>query len=192
MLELVGIPNPKLRMKQYPHELSGGMRQRVMIAMALSCSPKLLIADEPTTALDVTIQAQILELMKDLQGETGTAILLITHDLGIVTEICQRIIIMYAGKIVETGTVEDIHYRTAHPYTKGLLACLPKMGGSDRSRLYPIEGNPVDLLDLPPGCAFASRCSECRKICLREEPPQFTVADGHKAACWLLAKGRAQ
>jgi oligopeptide transport system ATP-binding protein len=189
MLTQVGINNPEKRMNQYPHELSGGMRQRVMIAMALSCSPKLLIADEPTTALDVTIQAQILELMKNLQKETGTAIILITHDLGIVTEICQRVIIMYAGKIVETGTVEDIYYRTAHPYTKGLLACLPKKGGADRSKLDPIEGNPVDLLDMPPGCAFAARCTDCRKICLREEPPHYPVAEGHTAACWLLGGG---
>jgi len=189
MLKQVGINNPEKRMKQYPHELSGGMRQRVMIAMALSCSPKLLIADEPTTALDVTIQAQILELMKNLQKETGTAIILITHDLGIVTEICHRVIIMYAGKIVETGTVEDIYYRTSHPYTKGLMACLPKKGGADKSRLEPIEGNPVDLLELPPGCAFAPRCNECRRICLEKEPPGFQVADGHEAACWLLKEG---
>ena len=186
MLAQVGINNPEKRMKQYPHELSGGMRQRVMIAMALSCEPKLLIADEPTTALDVTIQAQILDLMRNLQKKTGTAIILITHDLGIVTEICSRVIIMYAGKIVESGSVEDIYYRTAHPYTKGLLACLPKKGGADRTRLYPIEGNPIDLLDMPPGCAFAPRCNECRRICLMEAPPCFNVADGHEASCWLL------
>jgi oligopeptide transport system ATP-binding protein len=130
--------------------------------------------------------------MKKLQKETGTAILLISHNLGIISDICQRVIIMYAGKIVESGSVEDIHYRTAHPYTKGLLACLPKKGGSDRSRLYNIEGNPVDLLDLPPGCAFASRCGDCRKICLKAEPPQFTLTDGHQAACWLLTEGGAQ
>ncbi|MCL2053107.1 MAG: ABC transporter ATP-binding protein [Oscillospiraceae bacterium] len=185
MLEQVGINNPEKRMKQYPHELSGGMRQRVMIAMALSCSPKLLIADEPTTALDVTIQAQILELMKNLQKETGTAIILITHDLGIVTEICRRVIIMYAGKIVESGTVEDIFHRASHPYTKGLIACLPKKGGADKSRLSPIEGSPVDLLDLPPGCSFAPRCSDCRRICLSQKPPHFEIAEGHSAACWL-------
>ena len=191
LLSQVGINNPAKRMKQYPHELSGGMRQRVMIAMALSCAPKLLIADEPTTALDVTIQAQILTLMKKLQEETGTAILLITHDLGIVTEVCRRVMIMYAGKIVETGSVEDIFHHAVHPYTKGLLACLPKSGGADRSTLHAIEGSPVDLLDLPPGCAFAPRCSACRRICLREEPPRFQIADGHEAACWLLAEGLA-
>ena len=188
LLGQVGINNPEKRMKQYPHELSGGMRQRVMIAMALSCSPRLLIADEPTTALDVTIQAQILELIKKLQKETGTAILLITHDLGIVTEVCSRVIIMYAGKIMETGSVEDIFYRAAHPYTKGLIACLPKKGGADRSRLNPIEGNPIDLLDLPQGCAFAPRCNDCRRVCLSHEPPHFQIAEGHEAACWLLAE----
>jgi oligopeptide transport system ATP-binding protein len=164
------------------------MRQRVMIAMALSCSPKLLIADEPTTALDVTIQAQILELMKKLQKETGAAILLITHDLGIVTEICHRVLIMYAGKIVEAGTLEDIYNKTAHPYTKGLLDCLPKTEGGRREPLKPIEGNPIDLLDMPEGCAFASRCEACMKICLREIPPDFILGEGHRAACWLYAE----
>ncbi|MDR3240350.1 MAG: ABC transporter ATP-binding protein [Clostridiales bacterium] len=184
MLSLVGINNPARRMRQYPHALSGGMRQRVMIAMALSCSPKLLIADEPTTSLDVTIQAQILALMKKMRQETGTAIMLITHDLGIVTELCDRVMIMYAGKIVESGSVEDIYYRTSHPYTKGLLDCLPQ-NSEERAPLRPIEGNPVDLLDLPKGCGFASRCDKCMKICLRETPPDFLVGDGHVSSCWL-------
>jgi oligopeptide transport system ATP-binding protein len=185
MLSLVGISNPARRMRQHPHELSGGMRQRVMIAMALSCSPKLLIADEPTTSLDVTIQAQILALIKKMRDETGTAIILITHDLGIVTEICDRIIIMYAGKIVEKGSVEDIYYRTAHPYTKGLLGCLPQNTGELRQPLKAIEGNPVDLLDLPKGCGFASRCAQCMKICLKESPPDFLVGEDHLSSCWL-------
>ncbi|MDR1541711.1 MAG: ABC transporter ATP-binding protein [Clostridiales bacterium] len=185
MLSLVGISNPERRMRQHPHELSGGMRQRVMIAMALSCNPKLLIADEPTTSLDVTIQAQILALIKKMRDETGTAIILITHDLGIVTEICDRIIIMYAGKIVEKGSVEDIYYRTSHPYTKGLLGCLPQNTGAKRQPLKAIEGNPVDLLDLPKGCGFASRCEKCMKICLKEAPPDFIVGEGHASSCWL-------
>ncbi|MDR1913538.1 MAG: ABC transporter ATP-binding protein [Clostridiales bacterium] len=185
MLNLVGINNPERRLKQYPHELSGGMRQRVMIAMALACSPKLLIADEPTTSLDVTIQAQILDLMKRMREETGTAIILITHDLGIVTEICSKVIIMYAGRIIESGSVEDIYYRTSHPYTKGLLDCLPRNTGEKRVPLRPIEGTPVDLLDMPVGCGFASRCTRCMKVCLQKAPPDFTVGDAHISACWL-------
>jgi oligopeptide transport system ATP-binding protein len=191
MLALVGINNPERRIKQYPYELSGGMRQRVMIAMALSCSPKLLIADEPTTSLDVTIQAQILELMKKMREETGTAIILITHDLGIVTEICSRVIIMYAGRIVESGSVEDVYYRAAHPYTRGLLDCLPKNTGAKRVPLRPIEGTPVDLLDMPLGCGFASRCEKCMKICLKQIPPEFVVGDGHISSCWLHTAGQS-
>lgn len=186
MLRLVGINNPEKRFKQYPHELSGGMRQRVMIAMSLSCQPKLLIADEPTTALDVTIQAQILDLMKNLRKETGAAVMLITHDLGIVADFCDRVIVMYAGKVVESGTIDDIFYRSSHPYTKGLIACLPKMDDA-REKLKPIEGTPVDLLDLPSGCAFAARCESCMKICLRECPPEIKLAPGHTSACWLHA-----
>ncbi|MDR1643810.1 MAG: ABC transporter ATP-binding protein [Clostridiales bacterium] len=184
MLAQVGINNPEKRMKQFPHELSGGMRQRVMIAMALSCSPKLLIADEPTTSLDVTIQAQILDLIKKMRDETGAAVILITHDLGIVSEICDRIMIMYAGRIVESGSVDDIYYSTAHPYTKGLLGCLPGSSKGVRAPLKAIEGNPVDLLDMPKGCGFASRCGECMKICLRENPPSFPIGEGHVSACW--------
>ena len=185
MLSLVGINNPERRIRQYPHELSGGMRQRVMIAMAMSCSPRLLIADEPTTSLDVTIQAQILELMKKMRKDSGASVILITHDLGIVADICDRVIIMYAGKIVETGSVDNIFYESAHPYTKGLLNCLPQKGESGRIPLKPIEGNPVDLLNLPDGCSFASRCGHCMKICLRQSPPDFLVSENHVSGCWL-------
>ncbi len=186
-LRLVGISNPERRVKQYPHEFSGGMRQRVMIAMALACQPKLLIADEPTTALDVTIQAQILDLMKSLKQEIDAAVILITHDLGIVSDICDRVLVMYAGKIVETGLIDDIYYRPQHPYTKGLLACLPKVDAGNRETLHPIEGQPIDLLNIPKGCAFASRCEHCMQICLREDPPIFDFGEGHTAKCWLHA-----
>jgi len=189
MLKLVGINNPEQRLKQYPYELSGGMRQRVMIAMALCCQPKLLIADEPTTALDVTIQAQILDLMKTLRTETDAAIILITHDLGIVSDICDKVIVMYGGRVVERGSTDQIFYQTAHPYTQGLLECLPRLDDDDSRQLTPIEGTPVDVLDLPPGCAFSARCRECRRICLRETPPEITLEDGHGAACWLHAIG---
>ncbi len=188
-LTLVGINNPERRMKQYPHEFSGGMRQRVMIAMALSCRPKLLIADEPTTALDVTIQAQILDLMKSLRKEIDAAVILITHDLGIVSDICDRVLVMYGGKVIEAGGIDDIYYRPQHPYTKGLLACLPKVNAGKREKLYPIEGTPIDLLNMPKGCAFATRCDQCMQVCLREEPPVFDFGDGHTAKCWLHATG---
>jgi oligopeptide transport system ATP-binding protein len=187
MLQLVGISNPEQRLRQYPYELSGGMRQRVMIAMALCCQPKLLIADEPTTALDVTIQAQILALMKSLRSESDAAIILITHDLGVVADICDKVIVMYGGRVVERGSVDDIFYRTAHPYTRGLLDCLPKLTDDEGRSLTPIEGTPVDVLDLPPGCAFAARCQACRRICLTQPPPEFDLGDGHLAACWLHA-----
>ena len=187
MLTLVGINNPEKRMKQYPHELSGGMRQRVMIAMGLICDPKLLIADEPTTALDVTIQAQIIELMKDIQKKTHMAIIFITHNLGVVAEICDRVSVMYAGKIVEQGDVNDIFYRPAHPYTLGLLRSMPRVDAMEYERLIPIEGTPVDMLNPPEGCGFCSRCEFCMKICLRKEPPTVDLGNGHIAKCWLSA-----
>ena len=187
MLELVGITEAEIRMKQYPHELSGGMRQRIMIAMALSCRPKLLIADEPTTALDVTVQAQIMDLLKNLRQETNAAIILITHDLGIVADISDRVVVMYSGIIVERGTVDEIFDETAHPYTKGLLKCLPRLDDETDKPLEPIEGQPVDLLNMPEGCPFASRCSDCMRICLRELPPEFELSQTHTSRCWLLA-----
>lgn len=187
MLELVGISNPERRMKQYPHELSGGMRQRVMIGMGLICEPKLLIADEPTTALDVTIQAQILELMKDIQKKTQMSIIFITHNLGVVASICDRVSVMYAGKIVEQGTVDDVFYRAAHPYTHGLLKSMPRIDSQEYERLQSIEGSPVDMLNPPEGCGFGTRCDHCMKICLRKEPPVVEVGEGHRAKCWLLA-----
>ena len=185
MLEKVGINNAEKRMKQYPHEFSGGMRQRAMIAMALICKPKLLIADEPTTALDVTIQAQILELMKELQKEENTSIIFITHNLGVVAEICDRVSVMYAGKLVEQGKVNDIFYNPQHPYTKGLLASMPRLDEDGHERLVPIEGTPIDLLNPPKGCNFAPRCKDCRKICLRAKPGFTEMGDGHISACWL-------
>lgn len=189
MLELVGINNAPERMKQYPHEFSGGMRQRAMIAMALICSPKLLIADEPTTALDVTIQAQILELMKDIQRKTGMSIVFITHNLGVVAEICDRVSVMYAGQIVEQGTVNEIFYNPSHPYTIGLLRSMPQIDEKERARLIPIEGTPIDLLNPPKGCNFGTRCSNCMKICLRKSPPVMHVGeDNHISACWLHVK----
>lgn len=186
MLSLVGIPSPEKRIDQYPHEFSGGMRQRAMIAMALSCQPKLLIADEPTTALDVTIQAQMLELMKDLRDKLNTSIILITHDLGVVAEVCSRILVMYGGVIVEQGTTKDIFYNPKHPYTWGLLKSIPKAETDEKERLVPIEGQPPDLLNPPAGCPFCARCDYAMRICA-EAPPQYTeISNQHKAACWLL------
>ena len=187
MLELVGIHDSARRMKQYPHELSGGMRQRVMIAMGLICSPKLLIADEPTTALDVTIQAQILELMKDIRQITGMAIIFITHILGVVADICDKISVMFAGKIVEQGSVDEIFYNPSHPYTKGLLRSMPRVDAEQYERLIPIEGTPVDMLNPPEGCPFGPRCEHCMKVCLKHNPPNISISDGHTAACWLLS-----
>lgn len=188
LLELVGINEPAKRLKQYPHELSGGMRQRVMIAIALACEPKLLIADEPTTALDVTIQAQILELMQELRKKLGMSIIMITHDLGVVASMCERIAVMYAGHIVEYGTADEIFYEPKHEYTKGLIKSIPKLNVQETERLIPIEGQPVDLLNPPAGCPFAPRCANCMKICLREMPPKTELSDTHYSHCWLLQK----
>ena len=188
LLELVGINEPTKRLKQYPHELSGGMRQRVMIAIALACEPKLLIADEPTTALDVTIQAQILELMQELRQKLGMSIIMITHDLGVVASKCERIAVMYAGHIVEYGTADEIFYEPKHEYTKGLINSIPKLSAQEIERLVPIEGQPVDLLNPPAGCPFAPRCANCMKICLREMPPKTELSDTHYSHCWLLQK----
>lgn len=188
MLKLVQIPNAEERAKQYPHEFSGGMRQRAMIAMALSCNPKLLIADEPTTALDVTIQAQIIDLLADIRKETGTAIILITHDLGVVANLANRVAVMYAGKVVESGNVSDIFYSPKHPYTIALLKSLPTLNTKSDEKLVSIPGTPPDLLNPPIGCAFASRCEKCMKICKEKQPPLFRVGENHTSACWLLHK----
>lgn len=194
MLQLVGIPNPERRLRQYPHEFSGGMRQRVMIAMALSCNPKLLIADEPTTALDVTIQAQILEIMKDLKKRLDTSIILITHDLGVVAGLAERVVVMYAGQIVEQGPTKEIFGQPRHPYTWGLLKSVPRLDAQEKRQLVPISGQPPDLLAPPAGCAFAPRCAYAMRVCAEEGPPGFSP-DGavvgpqgrtHRAACWLM------
>ena len=184
MLRLVNVSEPEKRMKQYPYEFSGGMRQRVMIAMALACEPDILIADEPTTALDVTIQAQILELMQSLQKELGMAIIMITHDLGVVAQMCDEVIVMYAGSICEQGTADEIFYNPRHEYTKGLLRSIPALD-SDGGRLQPITGTPIDLLNMPAGCPFAPRCDEAMKICLRERCERMQINDDHQAACWV-------
>jgi len=189
LLKMVGIANPEQRLSQFPHEFSGGMRQRVMIAIALSCNPRLLIADEPTTALDVTIQAQILDLMQNLRREMNASIILITHDLGIVSSLCNHILVMYAGQVVEEGTVDEIFYETAHPYTQGLLKCLPSMLDDERKPLSPIPGAPVDLLMLPAGCPFAARCAHCMRVCLRRMPPPTRHGDTHLSKCWLHTSG---
>ena len=187
MLTLVGVNEPEKRVKQYPYELSGGMRQRVMIAMALACEPDILIADEPTTALDVTIQAQILELMQSLQKKLGMAIIMVTHDLGVIADMCDEIIVMYGGRVCERGTAEDIFYRPAHEYTKGLLKSIPSV---DRmgEKLIPIPGTPINLLNMPKGCAFCPRCENAMKICIEDVPPEIQMPDGHFASCWMSVK----
>ena len=191
MLTLVGVNEPEKRVKQYPHELSGGMRQRVMIAMALACEPDILIADEPTTALDVTIQAQILELMQDLQKRLGMAIIMVTHDLGVIASMCDEIIVMYGGRVCERGTADDIFYRPAHEYTKGLLRSIPT-SDNNGERLVPIGGTPINLLNMPQGCAFCPRCDEAMKICLTQVPEEIRISDTHLASCFMNIKEAMQ
>ncbi|MFC7439697.1 ABC transporter ATP-binding protein [Laceyella putida] len=185
MLRLVGIPSPESRLDQYPHQFSGGMRQRAMIAIALACQPKVLIADEPTTALDVTIQAQIIDLMKELQSKTGTSIILITHDLGVVADIADRVVVMYAGKVVESGKLDEIFYEPKHPYTWGLLGSMPRLDLSRDQELLPILGTPPNLLHPPKGCPFAARCKHAMSICTQEMPEFDQVSSTHQVACWL-------
>ena len=187
MLRLVNVNEPEKRMKQYPYEFSGGMRQRVMITMALACEPDILIADEPTTALDVTIQAQILELMQSLQKELGMAIIMITHDLGVVAQMCDEVIVMYAGSICEQGSADEIFYNPKHEYTKGLMRSIPTVD-NDGQKLEPIAGTPIDLLNMPQGCPFAPRCDAAMKICLRERCQRMQINDMHQAACWQNVK----
>ena len=188
MLAKVGIPDPERRYEQYPHEFSGGMRQRVVIAIAAACRPQILICDEPTTALDVTIQAQILELMQELRKKLGMSIIMITHDLGVVASMCEKIAVMYAGHIVEYGTTDEIFYQPGHEYTKGLINSIPKLNTAEHERLVPIEGTPVDLLNPPAGCPFAPRCKNCMKICLSKMPPRTELSDTHYTYCWLQQK----
>lgn len=185
LLTLVGIPNPAKRLKQYPHEFSGGMRQRAMIAIALACQPRLLIADEPTTALDVTIQADIIDLLKQLQQELHMAVILITHDLGIVADIARKIVVMYSGKVVETGSHYDIFYNPKHPYTQALLRAVPRLDVDEEHELESIEGTPPNMIAPPTGCAFCTRCKYCMRICQKLEPPLYEFEDGHTAQCWL-------
>ncbi|MFS0561678.1 ABC transporter ATP-binding protein [Terribacillus sp. 179-K 1B1 HS] len=184
MLQLVGIPNPKSRLKQYPHQFSGGMRQRIVIAMALICEPDLLIADEPTTALDVTIQAQIMELFKEIQDKTGVSIILVTHDLGVVARVADRVAVMYGGKIVETGNKDDIFYHPQHPYTIGLLQSVPRLDMND-DILQPIDGTPPDLFAPPQGCPFTARCAHAMQVCANVHPVTSHLSDSHQVECWL-------
>ena len=190
MLNLVGINEPERRVKQYPHELSGGMRQRVMIAMALACEPDILIADEPTTALDVTIQAQILELIQDLQKKLGMAVILVTHDLGVIADMCDNIVVMYGGRFCERGTAAEIFYNPKHEYTKGLLRSIPTTGNM-KKKLIPISGTPINMLNLPKGCAFCPRCDAAMKICLEAIPEEMDINENHRAACWINVKEQA-
>ena len=185
MLKLVGIPAAEKRIDSYPHEFSGGMRQRVMIALALSCNPKLLIADEPTTARDVTIQAQILNLIKKLNRQFGMTTMLITHDLGVVATVCDKVAVMYGGLIMEYGTVDEIFYHPRHPYTMGLLGSIPHVDGGEKRRLIPIDGTPPDLINPPKGCPFSTRCKYCMNVCTQEQPPYF-AEDKHRTMCWML------
>ncbi|WP_316570156.1 ABC transporter ATP-binding protein [Neobacillus sp. YIM B06451] len=185
LLRQVGISSPEERLQQYPHELSGGMKQRIMIAMAISCRPEVLIADEPTTALDVTIQAQILDLMRDLREKENMAILLITHDLGVVAQNCERVLVMYGGLIMEEGPVKDLFQNPKHPYTEGLLKSLPKRSDTGKERLVPIQGTPPNLLNPPKGCPFAGRCPYTMGICEEKMPPYFDAGEGRRTMCWL-------
>ena len=187
LLELVGINEPIKRLRQYPFELSGGMRQRVMIAMALACEPDILIADEPTTALDVTIQAQILELIQELQKKFGMAVILVTHDLGVIASMCDNVVVMYGGRICERGTGNEIFYNPCHEYTKGLLRSIPNVNNM-KEKLIPISGTPINMLCLPKGCAFCTRCDAAMKICLNEVPEEISINENHKAACWMNVK----
>ena len=187
MLQLVNINEPEKRMNQYPFEFSGGMRQRIMIAMALACEPDILIADEPTTALDVTIQAQILELMKSLQEELGMAIIMITHDLGVVAQMCDEVIVMYAGSLCEQGTADEIFYNPCHEYTKGLMRSIPTANTAG-TKLQPITGTPIDLLNMPAGCPFAPRCDAAMKICLQKRCERMLINEDHAASCWMNVK----
>lgn len=184
MLKLVGINEPEKRLKQYPYELSGGMRQRVMIAMALACEPDILIADEPTTALDVTIQAQILELMQSLQQKLGMAIIMVTHDLGVIAEMCDEIVVMYGGRFCERGTADEIFYNPRHEYTRGLLRSIPNITNM-KERLVPISGTPINMLNMPKGCAFCARCDKAMKICLEQVPEERIINEYHRASCWI-------
>ena len=185
MLGLVGIPSPEKRMKHYPHEFSGGMRQRAMIAIALACNPKILLADEPTTALDVTIQAQIMDLIKDLQDKFQTAVVLVTHDLGVVADVADRIQVMYSGLIVERGTVDEIFYNAQHPYTWALLQSVPRLDTKNKAKLYSLNGTPPDLLKPPVGCPFAARCEYAMNICKEAMPEATKMSDSHEVSCWL-------
>lgn len=185
MLDIVGIPNPEVRYNQYPHEFSGGMRQRAVIAIAVACHPDILICDEPTTALDVTIQAQILNLIKKLNRQFGMTTMLITHDLGVVATVCDKVAVMYGGLIMEYGTADEIFYHPRHPYTMGLLGSIPHVDGGEKRRLIPIDGTPPDLINPPKGCPFSTRCKYCMNVCTQEQPPYF-AEDKHRTMCWML------
>jgi len=186
MLKLVGIPSPEKRIYSYPHQFSGGMRQRVMIAQALSCNAQVLLADEPTTALDVTIQAQILELISEINNKMGTAVILVTHDLGVVAGMCDKVCVMYAGRIVETALTDDLYAKPAHPYTEGLIKSVPRMDTANKDkRLFSIEGQPPNVIDLPPCCPFHPRCHKAMEVCKHAYPPEKDLGNQHEVACWL-------